>query len=79
MRIDIPNLGSTIEQTPNPNQAVPAFMVPVKWSESMCWPGESCTVGDVNGDRRADAIAFVQGSGTDPALQKKLWVALSAG
>jgi hypothetical protein len=66
-------------QIPNPNQAVPAFMAPVKWSESMCWPGESCTVGDVNGDGRVDAIAFVQGSGTDPALQKKTWVALSTG
>ena len=48
----------------------------LKWSDYMCLPNETCTVGDVNGDGRADAIAFVKDSKPEPD-KNGIWVTLS--
>jgi hypothetical protein len=53
------------------------FDRPVRWSDDLCHGGETCAVGDVNGDRLADAIAFVQDS--DASKLDDVWVALSNG
>jgi hypothetical protein len=54
------------------------FAAPVEWSSHLCLTGESCAMGDVNHDHKADAIAFTQGSsrGGPPG---SIFVALSTG
>jgi hypothetical protein len=42
-----------------------------KWSDRICVQAETCALGDVNGDGRADAVAFARASGGTA------WVALS--
>jgi hypothetical protein len=45
----------------------------VVWHNNFCAPGEDCRLGDVNGDGRADLIAFAKGTGGSVS------VAVSAG
>jgi hypothetical protein len=47
-----------------------------QWSGSMCVQAETCTLGDVNGDGRADAVSFVK-STRGGAAEGDVWVALS--
>jgi hypothetical protein len=44
-----------------------------KWHDYFCVDDETCALGDVNGDGRADAVAFTKG------LSGDVWVALSTG
>ena len=47
------------------------FRPATEWSSHMCLAGEFCAMGDVNGDGRADAIAFTQGGNPwRPARQR---------
>lgn len=48
------------------------FGAPQKWHDAFCGANEICKVADVNGDGRADIIAFVRSVG-------HVWVALSNG
>lgn len=48
------------------------FGAPQKWHDVFCGGDEICKVGDVNGDGRADILAFVRSVG-------QVWVALSNG
>ncbi|MER6434599.1 hypothetical protein ABT272_44705, partial [Streptomyces sp900105245] len=41
------------------------FDAPSKWSERMCVEQETCTIGDVNGDRTSDALSLTKGAGRD--------------
>ena len=50
-----------------------SFGTPEKWSSLFCRSTETCAVGDVNYDNRADLIAFTRGTAKD------VWVALSNG
>ena len=55
-----------------------AFLLdPQKWSDWMCVQDEVCALGDVNGDGRGDAVAFVRSSRTG-AAEGNVWVALGA-
>jgi Zn-dependent metalloprotease len=54
------------------------FDAPVKWSDSMCLDNQTCAVADVNGDGRADAVAFVKSTQAEPG-QGDVLVALSTG
>jgi hypothetical protein len=47
-----------------------------QWSGSMCVQAETCALGDVNGDGRDDAVAFVK-STRGGAEEGDVWVALS--
>jgi hypothetical protein len=51
------------------------FSAPQFWSPFLCRAGEICHVADVNGDRRADAIAFSHGANGSTAV----YVAKSTG
>jgi FG-GAP-like repeat len=53
------------------------FAAPEKWNDYFCVDGESCAVGDVNGDGSADIIAFQHGK-TSPA-ETGVYVGLSDG
>lgn len=53
-----------------------AFGPPAEWSGHICLAGETCLTGDVDGSVGADAVAFTQGSGTNPGTA---WAALSTG
>jgi hypothetical protein len=44
----------------------------VKWSDSMCVAAQTCALGDVGGDGKADAVSFDPGSGD-------VWVGVSSG
>src|SRR5690242_8856882 len=55
------------------------FRPAVEWSAHMCLAGEFCAVGDVNGDGRADAIAFTQGGNPNGGPPGSVFVALSTG
>jgi len=50
-----------------------SFGLPEQWSSFFCSSTQTCAVGDVNGDRKADVIAFTRGT------PKDVWVALSNG
>jgi hypothetical protein len=49
----------------------------VRWSDFMCRMEETCALGDVNGDGKADAVSFVRS--TRPAQDGDVYVALSTG
>src|SRR5689334_3122834 len=55
------------------------FRPAVQWSSHMCLAGEFCAMGDVNGDGRADAIAFTQGGNPGGGPPGTVFVALSTG
>jgi hypothetical protein len=55
-----------------------AFERPHKWSEFFCQTNEVCTAADVNGDGRADLIAFVRETQPEPS-RADVWVGLSNG
>lgn len=50
-----------------------SFGPPEQWSSLFCRSTETCAVGDVNRDGKADVIAFTRGTARD------VWVALSNG
>ncbi|HMV69419.1 MAG TPA: FG-GAP-like repeat-containing protein [Myxococcota bacterium] len=50
-----------------------SFGAAATWHTDFCFTGETCLVGDVDGDRRADLIAYTRGAAADA------WVALSTG
>ncbi len=50
---------------------------PQKWADYFCTLQEICAVGDVNGDGKADAIAFVRTN--NGPNDSDVWVALSNG
>jgi tectonin-like protein len=50
------------------------YYLPHKWSESMCVRDDTCDLADVNGDGKADAVAFVTTGG-----ESSTFVALSNG
>ena len=49
-----------------------------RWHGSFCYGDEVCAVGDVNGDRMADILAFVRSTRADDSAGD-VWVALSDG
>lgn len=53
-------------------KTVPGFHTPELWSQSFCPAGQECELADVNGDFKADAVAFVKGA-------NHVWVATSTG
>ncbi|MEQ1502809.1 MAG: FG-GAP-like repeat-containing protein [Myxococcota bacterium] len=54
-----------------------AFGASQLWNSSFCQYGDTCTVGDVNGDGRADLLSFDRTNGT--TTDSDVWVALSTG
>ena len=56
-----------------------SFAAPVEWSSGMCLAGERCAIADVNGDGKADAIAFTQGGNPGGGPPGTVFVALSTG
>jgi hypothetical protein len=50
-----------------------SFATPVKWSESLCIGDETCELGDVNNDGKADVVVYGQ------RFLSNVWVALSTG
>lgn len=55
-----------------------SFLPAQSVADAFCVDGEECHVGDVNGDRRDDLIAFVKADAGDRAAGE-VWVALSNG
>jgi hypothetical protein len=55
-----------------------AFEPAGKWSEFFCQANEVCTAADVNGDGRADLIAFVRGTQSEP-FRDDVFISLSTG
>jgi len=53
------------------------FWPAVRWSDWMCNAQEQCALADVNGDYRADAVAFVKS--TNPTYEGDVYVAVSTG
>jgi hypothetical protein len=51
-----------------------SFLPTQQWSSFFCQANETCLVGDVNGDHRADTIALSPAAGND-----RIWVSLSTG
>jgi hypothetical protein len=49
-----------------------------QWHGNFCVGSEICATGDVNGDGKADILAFVHGDGQEPR-SALVWVALSDG
>jgi hypothetical protein len=45
---------------------------PAKWADYLCVDNETCTLADMNGDKRADAVAMNPANG-------QVWVGLAAG
>src|SRR5215813_8599184 len=56
-----------------------SFRHPVEWSSGLCLAGEHCAVADVNGDGKADAIAFTQGGNPGGGPPGSIFVGLSTG
>jgi hypothetical protein len=56
-----------------------SFSPPVEWSSRMCLAGETCAMGDVNRDHKADAIAFTQGGNPGGGPPGTVFVAKSTG
>ena len=56
-----------------------SFATPVEWSSHMCLAGETCAMGDVNRNHKADAIAFTQGGSPGGGPPGSVFVALSTG
>ncbi|HEY9526797.1 MAG TPA: VCBS repeat-containing protein [Anaerolineales bacterium] len=54
------------------------FETPSKWSDFFCQTNEVCTAADVNGDGKADLIAFVRDTQSEPS-RHDVWVGLSTG
>jgi hypothetical protein len=54
------------------------FLPRVGWGDGFCFPGEVCTVGDVDGDGRADIIVFQHG-GSGKAVYVGFSVVLANG
>ncbi len=50
-----------------------SFGSSIKWHDFFCVGDEQCKMGDVNGDGRADALAFTRGTSAD------VWISLSTG
>jgi hypothetical protein len=50
-----------------------SFGAAATWHTGFCYSGETCLVGDVDGDRRADLVAYTRGAAADA------YVALSTG
>jgi hypothetical protein len=48
----------------------------VRWSEIMCVANEECALGDINGDRSADVVAFVKSTLTG-VREGDVWAALA--
>jgi hypothetical protein len=54
------------------------FAQPSRWSDLLCIEGQECGLADVNGDGRADAVAFVKSTQAG-VLFGDVYVALSTG
>src|SRR5262249_8594583 len=55
------------------------FAPAVRWSGNICFAGETCRVADVNGDGKADAVAFTQAGNPNGGPPGTAWVELSDG
>jgi hypothetical protein len=53
------------------------FISSSRLSSYFCTTGEQCALGDMNGDRAADLVAFANSS--DPAIDNDVWVSRTTG
>jgi hypothetical protein len=54
------------------------FAAPIKWSDFFCIENETCTAADVNGDGKADLVAFLRDTQPEPG-RYDVYVSLSTG
>jgi hypothetical protein len=55
------------------------FLPRVNWGDGVCFPGEVCTAGDVDGDGRSDIIVFQHAAGSTAQVYGALSVVLPNG
>jgi len=71
-------LSTPSSNTPIITTATEEFASPIKWSDYFCLENEVCITADVNGDGKADLIAFLRDSQPEPG-RYDVYVGLSTG